>query len=227
MKTSQEQKIWETFRKTSFFPQQRDMLSVQGLFIYILNISFFSTIFLWCFIHWSSSSCCPCVSVPPLSHSRRRHFTNVFACDWYPRKISESPWVLGQLLSAPCTPDVNSLEQLDFVLKSRSHTNPTHTHTCWHTLFLATSDLSAAGGNIIQSVSRVYQQMSTIWWLPAHQPPVSCWIPHPSLSLSLSLRSLITEKLVPTTSSASTHQLQRCTCDIINLCVKRCVCACV
>lgn len=80
---------------------------------------------------------------------------------------------------------MNSLEQLDFVLKSRSHTNPTHTHTCWHTLFLATSDLSAAGGNIIQSVSRVYQQMSTIWWLPAHQPPVSCWIPHPSLSLSL------------------------------------------
>lgn len=105
-------------------------------------------------------------------------------------------WVTLSFRVTPLTSSsalLNSLKQLDFVIKPRSHSQ-SHTLLLTHNvLFLATSHPPAAGGNIIQSLSCIYQQKGTIWWLPANQSFMSCWIPHASLAPSLSLYSLITE----------------------------------
>lgn len=107
---------------------------------------------------------------------------------------------------------LNSLKQLDFVIKPRSHSQ-SHTLLTHNVLFLAT--------NIIQSLSCIYQQKGTIWWLPANQSFMS----RLPCTFSLPVQS-DHWKLAPPISSASPHQPQWYTCDIINLCIKRCVCVC-
>lgn len=61
-----------------------------------------------------------------VSHARELFFT----------EISESPWVFRVTPLSSLYALLNSLEQLDSVLKPRSHTDPTHTHIHTHLLTL-------------------------------------------------------------------------------------------